>query len=129
MFNPTVDIGVSCQKATYTRKPYPKFSVYGKRKHEPEPPPPDPPLPELCSALPPREEGFILNEENRVVCRVTACDADSELSGDGLYCIKKCNEGYSYNFTNKACEKINSDGTMDSYDNSVGVFEVEYDYH
>lgn len=129
MFYGTVDIGVSYQKASYTRKPYPLFSVYGKRKYEPPPPPPDPPLPSLCSSLTPRAEGFVLTEENREVCRVTDCGAESELSGDGLYCIKKCNTGYEYNFSNKACEKILDDGTKDSYDNSAGVFEVEYDYH
>ena len=129
MFYGSVDIGVSVQKASYTRPPYPMFSVYGKRKYEPPPPPPDPPLPSLCSSLPPREEGFIMTDENREVCRVTDCGAESELSGDGLYCIKKCNSGYEYNFSNKMCEKILDDGTKDAYDNSAGVFEVEYDYH
>lgn len=129
MFYGTVDIGVSYQKASYTRPPFPIFSIYGKRKHEPEPPPPDPPLPSLCSSLQPRPEGFVMTTENREVCRVTDCGADSELSGDGLYCIKKCNAGFEYNFTNKMCEKILDDGTKDAYDNSAGVFEVEYDYH
>jgi hypothetical protein len=129
MFYGTVDIGVSFQKASYTRPPFPIFSLYGKRKREPEPPPADPPLPSLCSSLPARAEDFIMTTENREVCRVTDCGADSELSGDGLYCIKKCNEGFSYNFTNKMCEKILGDGTKDAYDNSAGVFEVEYDYY
>jgi len=121
MFNPTQDIGVSCQKATYTRKPFPKFSIYGKRKHEDPPEPPEPPLPSLCSTLDPEKDDGVL-------CRVTNCQDGYDLSEDGLNCIKKCNEGFTFNFANKACEKIKDDGEMETYDNSAGIIEVIYDY-
>jgi hypothetical protein len=128
-FKPTLDIGVSCQKATYTRKPYPKFSIYGKIKKDPPVETPDPPMPPICSSLPARADDFVMTEQNRQICRKTECSADSELSADGLLCVKKCNAGFIYNFANKACEKIKDDGTKDSYNNSEGVFEVEYDFH
>lgn len=121
MYNPTQDIGVSCQKATYTRKPYPKFSIYAKRKHEEPPEEPPPPLPSLCKTLTPdKDEG--------VLCRLTECPDGFDLSEDGVSCIKKCNEGFTFNFANKACEKIKDDGELETYDNSAGIIEVIYDY-
>jgi hypothetical protein len=121
MFNPTQDIGVSCQKATYTRKPFPKVRIYAKKRRVDPPEEPEPPIPSLCSTLDPEKDDGVL-------CRVTNCPEGFDLSEDGVNCIKKCNEGFTFNFTNKACEKIKDDGELETYDNSAGILEVIYDY-
>jgi hypothetical protein len=121
MYNPTQDIGVSCQKATYTRKPYPKFSIYAKKKRVEPPEEPPEPLPSLCKTLTPeKDEG--------VLCRITECSDGYDLSEDGVSCIKKCNEGFTFNFATKNCERVKEDGELETYDNSAGIIEVIYDY-
>jgi hypothetical protein len=124
-FRGTEDIGVSCQRATYTRKPWPMFSIYAMKKVEGPPEQPDPPLPPLCSTLSPDDNR---PEEQRMLCRETVCNGDSVLTADGLHCVKKCNDGYEYNFANRRCERVGQDGTVDSYDNSAGVEEVQYNF-
>jgi hypothetical protein len=126
-FNPSQDIGVSVQKATYTRPPYQKFAVYGKKKRDPPPQEPDPPLPPLCSTIN-RPDGFILNEQNGTLCRETATPDGFDITADGLHFFKKCREGFSFNFTNNKCDRILDNGDIDEYDNSEGVFEVQYDF-
>jgi hypothetical protein len=124
MFYGSVDIGVSVQKASYTRKPYPMFSIYGKRKVEPPPDPPDEPTPPLCSSLTPYPEG----KEGDRLCRLKDTPAGFNMSPDGLYFYKKCKDLYDFTFATGKCEKINPDGTTDDYDNREGFEEVEYDY-
>jgi len=121
-FRPTQDAGVTCAKATYTRKPFPKFSIYGMRKVEPPPDPPDEPLPGLCSALPPLKEG-----EPTRLCRVQPTPDGYDITADGMQFIKKCKELFTYNFAQKTCEKVGSDGKIESYDNFDGIEDVEYD--
>lgn len=124
MFYGTVDIGVSCQKASYTRKPLPMFSIYGKRKVEPPPDPPEEPPPPLCSSLPKLAEGV----EGDRLCRLKDAPEGFNMSPDGLFFYRKCKDLYNFAFATGKCEKINSDGTIDEYDNREGFEEVEYDY-
>lgn len=124
MFNGTLDIGVSCQKATYTRPPFPKFSIYGMRKVEPPPDPPPEPLPPLCSTLPPTPEG----KNPETLCRVMDTPAGFDLSEDGLFFFRKCREGFNFLLGSGECQKIDSDGKTEVYDNREGFAEVEYDY-
>jgi hypothetical protein len=124
-FRGTEDVGVSCQRATYTRKPFPAFSIYAMRKIEPPPEQPDPPLPVLCNTLTADDNR---PEAERTLCRRTECNYDSILTADGLTCVKKCNDGYDFNFANRQCEKVNADGVVESYDNAAGVVDVQYDF-
>jgi hypothetical protein len=101
--------------------------VYGKKKRDPPPQEPDPPLPPLCSTIN-RPDGFILNEQNGTLCRETATPDGFDITADGLHFFKKCREGFSFNFTNNKCDRILDNGDIDEYDNSEGVFEVQYDF-
>jgi hypothetical protein len=100
------------------------FSIYGKRKVEPPPDPPDEPLPPLCSSLTPYTDG----KEGDRLCRLKDTPAGFNMSPDGLYFYRKCKELYDFSFSTGKCEKINSDGTTDDYDNREGFEEIEYDY-
>lgn len=124
MFYGSVDFGTFTQKASYTRKPNPKFSIYGKRKVEPPPDPPEEPTPPLCSTLPKLADGV----EGDRLCRLKDTPTGFNMSPDGLYFYKKCRDLYDFAFATGKCEKINSDGTTDEYDNKEGFEEVEYDY-
>jgi hypothetical protein len=53
------------------------------------------------------------------------CASDAVLAADGLTCVRPCRDGYQFDFVNKRCEKL--DDVDDSYDNSAGVTDVEYD--
>ena len=127
MFNGTVDIGVSCQRATYTRPPFPKISIYGMRKVEPPPDPPPEPLPPLCSTLPPIPNMAEGMHGNRL-CRSTDTPAEFNITEDGLHFYRKCRELFNFNVLTKECEQIESDGKVSVYDNSAGFEEVQYDY-
>ena len=122
MFYPTQDIGVSCQKASYTRTPFPKFSIYGMRKREPPPDPPDEPLPGLCSTLPPTPEG----KAPTTLCRVSNIPEGYEMTPDGLNFFKKCRDGFSFKLETKECQFIDANGETEVYPNTEGFAEVEY---
>ena len=124
-FNPTQDIGVSCQKATYTRKPYPKLNIYGMRRVTNEDPP-DPPLPPLCSTLP--VLAATDKDYNQRLCRMEEPPEGFALSQDGLSFYKKCRDLFTFNFSNTNCEKIADDGTLETYSNVEGIQQVEYDF-
>lgn len=112
-FNPTQDIGVSCQRATYTRKPWPKLAIYGKHLfQEPPDPPPPPPLP-LCSTLPtwPRPASMA-DVSSSCVCRSSETPAGYELADDGNSFFKKCMEFFVFNSETKSCDKIENDGSI-----------------
>ena len=128
-FNRTADIGVSCQKATYTRKPFPKLSIYAMKKTIIADPP-DPPLPGLCSdkkVFPDLQESD--PKWKTRLCREQDPPPGYELTKDGLTFYKKCKDLFVYNLTNGKCEKPSDDGkTFDNYDNVDGLLEVSYDF-
>ena len=124
MFNGTLDIGVSCQRATYTRPPFPAFSIGTKHKVNPPPEEPDPPLPPLCSTLEKAK-----TDADKILCRVSDTPEGFDISADGKNFIRKCLEGFGFNFASKSCEKVNEDGTIEAYDNSAGALDVEYYYN
>ena len=64
-----------------------------------------------------------------MLCRVSDTPDGFDISADGKNFIRKCKEGFSFNFANKSCEKVLDDGTIDSYDNKDGVLDVEYYYN
>lgn len=124
-FNGTKDIGVSCQKATYTRPPFPKIGVYAMKREVIEDPP-DPPLPPLCAKLPVLAETD--KDYNQRLCRMEEPPAGYELSQDGMSFYKKCRDLFTFNFSNTNCEKITDDGTLETYSNVEGIQQVEYDF-
>jgi len=120
MFNPTSDSPLTVKKATYTRKPYPIFSIYlmKVRKQEEEP---DEPLPPLCSSLEDAKPGV-----DKVLCREDTPEG-KEITQDGLNFFQKCREGYEFLLGTKKCSKLSEDGeTRDEYDNSDGFAEVTF---
>ena len=120
MFNPTGDSPLTVKKATYTRKPYPIFSIYLMKPRKNEEPP-DEPLPPLCSAFEPAEPGAV-----KKLCREDTPEG-KEITEDGLNFYKKCREGYEFLLGTKKCSKISEDGeTVDAYDNTEGFQEVIY---
>ena len=119
-FNPTSDSPLSVKKATYTRKPYPIFSIYLMKPHKNEEPEPEP-LPPLCSALEDAKP-----DQEKKLCREDT-PADKQITDDGLNFFKKCREGYEFLIASKKCSKVSEDGeTKDQYDNSDVFVEVMY---
>ena len=129
MFNPTQDIGVSCQLATYTRPPFPQIGIFPMRRVVIEDPPP-PPLPPYCGDLPKLPETD--PQYRQRLCRETAAPYGFTLSVDGLSFHRNCRTGFSFNFENTNCEMIVPDGErageLDSYPNAEGLVRVEYDF-
>lgn len=123
MFNATQDIGVSCQKATYTRKPFPKFSIYSMKKVVDQETPDEPPPP-LCSTLPKTKEGVTPT----TLCRLSETPVGFDMTPDGLNFYKKCRDGFQFKLATKECQMIHSDGQTESYPNSEGITAVEYFY-
>lgn len=115
-FKGTLDIGVSCQKATYTRKPFPKISIYGKKRVEPPPDPPPEPLPELCSKL----------KDGDGLCRLSDTPEGFDITLDGLNFFKKCKEGYTFMMGANECQKYLDDGKTEAYSNAEGMIPVQY---
>ena len=119
-FNPTSDSPLTVKKATYTRKPYPIFSIYLMKPRKNEEPP-DEPLPPLCSSLEDAKPGV-----DKVLCREDT-PAGKEITQDGLSFYQKCREGYEFLVGTKKCSKVSEDGeSKDEYDNSEGFAEVIY---
>jgi hypothetical protein len=120
MFNPTSDSPLTVKKATYTRKPYPIFSIYVMKPRKNEEPPVDP-LPPLCSALEEAQPGV-----EKKLCREDT-PAGKEITEDGLHFFKKCREGFEFLLGTKKCSKISEDGeNVEEYDNTEGFDEVIY---
>ena len=119
-FNPTGDSPLTVKKATYTRKPYPVFSIYIMKPRKNEEPP-DEPLPPLCSALEDAKPGV-----EKKLCREDT-PAGKEITQDGLSFYQKCREGYEFLVGTKKCSKVSEDGeSKDEYDNTEGFVAVEY---
>ena len=129
MFNPTQDIGVSCQLATYTRPPFPQIGVFPMRRVVIQDPP-DPPLLPYCGDLPALPETD--PQYRQRLCRETAAPYGFTLSDDGLSFHRTCRTGFTFNFENTNCEMIVPDGEragqIDSYPNADGLVRVEYDF-
>lgn len=129
MFNPTQDIGVSCQLATYTRPPFPKIGMFPKRRVVIEDPP-DPPLPPYCGDLPVLAADH--PEYNQRLCRETQPPPGFQLADDGLSFFRKCRDLFTYNFENTNCERMietgDRAGELESYPNAEGLIRVEYDF-
>ena len=126
-FNPTQDVGVSCQRATYTRKPWPMLTIYGKHLYqEPPDPPPPPPLP-LCSTKPtwPRPASMV-DVSSSCVCRSSETPAGYELADDGNSFFKKCMDFFVFNNETKSCDKIDTDGKITSIKGPVSEV-LDYD--
>ena len=119
-FNPTGDSPLTVKKATYTRKPYPIFSIYLMKPRKNEEPP-DEPLPPLCSAFEDAKPGV-----EKKLCREDT-PAGKEITQDGLSFYQKCREGYEFLVGTKKCSKVSEDGeSKDEYDNTEGFVAVEY---
>jgi hypothetical protein len=125
MFNPTQDIGVSCQLATYTRPPFPKISMLPKRRVVIEDPP-LPQLPPLCSTLPLLQPDH--KDYNQRLCRESDPPSGFDLSEDGLVFFKKCRDLFKFNIGNGRCETVDDNGVPQSYENLEGLIQVEYDF-
>lgn len=125
MFNPTQDVGVSCQLGTYTRPPFPKIGLFPKRRVVIEDPP-DPPLPPYCGDLPTLPATDPQFEQR--LCRESQPPSGYELSADGLSFYRKCRDLFNYNFTTTNCEMIKDDGETEKYANAEGLLRVDYDF-
>jgi hypothetical protein len=107
-FRGVSDIGVSCQRATYTRPPIPMLKIEFKKRIDTTPPPPPP----LCSTVVPKHAPTVCRENDMptetntdTVGNQTITTAAWAISLDGDVYYKKCKRGFDYDDQFQKCAK------------------------